>query len=257
MLKLNTLIGVEKRLFEAETFASRLRLLEGDQFSRELNAFLSSVRSVTFVLQKEMKNSVPGFAIWWKKQQELMKNDLAMKFFVELRNISEKEGEISLVGALVEDPNQRIRTVYYFASNAILVPEQLAGHDVVFCCFEHLGKLAKIILEFSKVFPEHSCYRRAVTREGLKKLDLNNSDILKFLGYSKDWAAAAKGIPYPEVCRILRDQLDGVDFENIERIANNLPKDVDIANTLSNRLSVSLAKNLSRGPKVSPKPKRC
>ena len=153
MLKLNTLIGVEKRLFEAEAFASRLRMLEGDQFSRELNAFLSSVRSVTFVLQKEMKNSVPGFAIWWKKQQDIMKNDPAMKFFVELRNISEKEGEISLVGALVEDSNQRIRTVYYFASNAILVPEQLTGHDVVFCCFEHLGKLAKFILEFSKVFP--------------------------------------------------------------------------------------------------------
>ena len=64
MKRLNSLLLVEERLLEAEYFADRFRWLRADEFGYEFNAFLSAARSVTFLLQKEMKE-VAGFDVWW------------------------------------------------------------------------------------------------------------------------------------------------------------------------------------------------
>lgn len=82
--------SVEK-LLEAEYFLARLRHSSGLEFQFELNAFLSASRSLTFVLQKSMSN-VPHFSEWYRLQQASMRADLAMRFFLELRNVSQKEG---------------------------------------------------------------------------------------------------------------------------------------------------------------------
>lgn len=100
-LRLTSLLLVEERLLEAKYFARRLtKQCEMDRFGYELNAFLAAARSVTFLLQKEMAR-VPGFAEWWDGQRQLLSSDPAAVFFLKLRNFSQKEGRISLVGGRV------------------------------------------------------------------------------------------------------------------------------------------------------------
>ena len=57
----------------------------------ELSAFLTSLRSVTLVLQKEAKK-LTGFTEWYAKKQEEMRQDPLLRTVVELRNEVEKEG---------------------------------------------------------------------------------------------------------------------------------------------------------------------
>ena len=218
---LGSFLLVEDRLLEAEYFLNRLHLLYFAEFAYELNAFLSAARSVTFLLQKEMR-SVPGFDHWYGDRTLEMRNDPAMKFFKEARNFSQKEGPVSLVGMGGLLAGEEKSMSYQFARHGTSGPEQLIGRDVIECCREHLGKLAGIVLACADAFPLHSCPRRAVTVEGLRELCLELSDIETMLGLPRGWVDVPN-IPYEERVRILQEQFDGVDFERIGAIAKYDP----------------------------------
>ena len=247
MIYLKSFLLVEERLLEAEYFATRLRWLSGDHFKYELNAFLSAARSVTFLLQKEMKEVV-GFDDWWENNcQKKMKNDSAMVFFKDLRNFSQKEGYISTVGIEKLDGSGRSFWSCRFAGNENSVPVPLLHRDVAECCREHLSKLATVVLECADAFPYHSCPRRAVTPEGLNTLGLELSDIEEILGFPRGWIVIV-GIAQEELFRILQGHFDGVDFEGIKRIAEYTPEqDVAIStpsNLLSHRLGEALVNRI-------------
>lgn len=70
-------------------------LTGGEREQAGLTALVTSGRSVTFVLQN-LKSIEPDFESWYKPYQEEMANDSLLKFFKELRNEIEKEGEHSL-----------------------------------------------------------------------------------------------------------------------------------------------------------------
>lgn len=76
-----------EKLLEAEHFLGRIFQSNGLKFQFELNAFLSASRSISLVLQKAMAR-FPGFDAWYEEQQDRMRADAAMRFFLELRNIS-------------------------------------------------------------------------------------------------------------------------------------------------------------------------
>ena len=221
MPRLHSLLLVEKKLLEVEYFVDRLPLLFFEGFAYELNAFLSTARSVTFLLQKEMRD-VPDFNSWWSDRVAEMKGDPAMVFFRESRNFSQKEGRVSIAGTggLLVSGGEFMS--YRFQQHGISVPKQLVDHDVVECCREHLGKLASIVLAYADAFPLHSCPRRAVTVEGLKELGLELSDIEKMLGYPRDWTDVPD-VPRKERVRVLQGQFDGVDFRRIGAIARYDP----------------------------------
>ncbi len=242
MIPLTSLLLVEEKLVEAEYFALGLRSLSTDGFRYELNAFLSSSRSVTFLLQKEMVK-VTGFHEWWAKRQREMREDSAMKFFQELRNFSQKEGRISIVGTLSRNGSGRSFWIYRFAGNKNPVPTQLFHRDVAECCREHLSKLATIVLACAEAFPFHSCPRRAVTSAGLQSLGLQLSDIEKMLGLPKGSIGVA-GIPQQEVYRTLQGHFDGVDFEEIRRIADYTPEPDATPSRPSDRLNDRLTRAL-------------
>ena len=221
MPRLHSLLLVEEKLLESEYFANRLPSLFFEGFAYELNAFLSAARSVTFLLQKEMR-AVPGFDSWWSDRIAEMKEDPAMEFFKESRNFSQKEGRISVVGTggLLVSGDEFMS--YRFPRHGVSVPMQLVDRDVVECCREHLGKLASIVLAYAEAFPLHSCPRRAVTVEGLKELGLELSDIEKMLGFPSGWTNV-QDVPDNERARILQRQFDGVDFQRIGAIAKYDP----------------------------------
>ncbi len=216
-MSLKTLLPVEERLFEAEYFVDRLRFLPTPEFRYELHAFLSAARNVTFVLQKEMKH-VPGFEAWWRECQEAMGQDDAMKFFVELRNRSQKKGDVRFVGGSRRLDDGRHLWSYRFVQNESRVPDSLVHRDVVDCCFEHLAKIATFVLEFDKEFHYHSCYRHAISVEGMKALGIGVADVLEFLGYGPI-SGSPSGLSRNKELEVLRRQVDGVDFERIERLA--------------------------------------
>lgn len=202
-----------EKLLEAEHFLARMVQSDGLEFQFELNALLSASRSVTFVLQKVLAG-VLGFAVWYDQQQVRMKADAAMRFFLELRNISQKQGPVSFVGGSLPSGGW----TYRFVGRPHAVPEALLGRDVGACCAAHLMKLATLLAECSRTFPFHSCPGRAFTEEGMVALGYGWRDVEAALGlppgYTEvgDFSAAEK-------LRILSREVEPLDQESIERIA--------------------------------------
>ena len=152
-----------EKLLEAEHFLAHM--VETDElleFQFELNAFLSASRSVTFVLQKSLAH-IPDFTAWYEQQQARMKADAAMRFFLELRNISQKQGPISFVGGALLGGGW----TYRFVGAQQSVPKEFVGKDITVCCAAHLVKLANLLAECVRDLPFHSCPARAFTEEGM------------------------------------------------------------------------------------------
>jgi hypothetical protein len=80
---------------------------DADEFVLKLNACIQAGRTVTFVLQKELKRT-EWFADWYEPWRDRMRADERMSWLVKARNRIEKEGDletasIALVSLLVTD----------------------------------------------------------------------------------------------------------------------------------------------------------
>jgi hypothetical protein len=219
-LRLTSLLRVEERLKEAEYFGRRLfDAPDSTILGYELNAFLSAARSVTFLVQKEFAR-VAGFEAWWSTERARLGADSAARFFLELRNISQKEGPVSVVGAGDADGKWR----YMFAGNAMPVPADLINRDVADCCLDHLAKLAKSVLQLAEAFPFQSCPARALTPQGVVSLSLDLDEVERvILGLAPAVSAARPEMPIEDRTRIYRRYVDAVDFVEIRRIADYSP----------------------------------
>lgn len=205
--------SVEK-LLEAEHFLARMVESDGLEFQFELNAFLSASRSVTFVLQKNLAH-VPDFTTWYKQQQTRMKADTTMRFFLELRNISQKQGPVSFVGGALPGGGW----TYRFVGLQQAVPEELIGKDITSCCAAHTMKLGSLLVACSHDLPFHSCPARAFTEEGMEILGYSFGDVEAALGLPQGWTDVGD-FPVAEKLRILSRDIEPLDVESIERIAN-------------------------------------
>lgn len=239
---LTSLLLVEERLLEAKYFARRVaKQSDRDRLGYELNAFLAAARSVTFLLQKEMAR-VSGFAEWWDGQRHVLSRDPAAAFFLKLRNFSQKEGRISLVGGSLSAG----RWSYRFAGNAERVPPALLNRDVADCCHEHVAKLSRIVLACAEVFPYQTCPRKALTPAGLAALQLSFEDLEETLGLPRGWAETGDPISRDRRIDVLRQHADGVDFGAIRRLANWTAKPMLTPDTPSGILSEQLLASLVR-----------
>jgi hypothetical protein len=246
-MRLTSLLLVEERLLEAEYFLTRMARERGEPFGYNLNAFLSAARSVTFLLQKEY-SKIDGFAEWWTRERGTLAADPAAQFFLELRNYSQKEGRISLVGAS-SGPRRgkRLSWSYRFAGTSRAVPDVLLNRDVVDCGRAHLAKLAQIVLRFADRFPFHSCPSRALTDEGVKTLaiDLDALDVM--FGYPRGWTNIAAGEDKSERIRCVAKLVDAVDFATIRRISRLKPRrNTSSDDDLGERLTRSMVRTFER-----------
>lgn len=215
--RLTSLLLVEERLQEAEYFARHLSSpADSGAVGYELNAFLSAARSVTFVLQKVF-SAVPGFEDWLNAERAELGKDRAARFFRDLRNYSQKEGRISLVGSRKADGTW----FHMFAGNAEAVPPSLLHRPIDDCCLEHLAKLAQLVLRCAGRFPYHCSPERALTPEGISALGLDLDRLELAVGIPAH-VSAARPVNTVEVrTRLLRRYVDEVDFDEIRRIANH------------------------------------
>jgi hypothetical protein len=205
---------------EAEYFTRRLSRIRDHAHGFGLNAFLSAARSVTFLIQKEM-SKVPGFADWWDARRGQMRDDddQAMRFFLDLRNYSQKEGRVAIFG----QGSTNRRWSYWFASGTVVVPECVREVEIVDACRMHLAKLARLTLQVADAFPAWSCPHRALTPEGIQMLSLDLDDLDDALGYGRGFSNI-EGYGLEDRLRMLRRYFDGVDFEEICRLSRLRPR---------------------------------
>lgn len=216
--RFRSLLLVEEKLFEAEYFMRRLPGRRGYEHGFELNAFLSAARSITFLIQKEM-SKVPGFASWWDARRSEMRQDEMMRFFLELRNYSQKEGRVAILG----QGSTTRRWSHWFASGDTIVPECLREVEVADACRMHLARLARLVLQVADAFPAWSCPHRALTPQGVGTLALDLDELDAALGYQHGFSNI-EGFSLEDRLGILRRHFDGVDFDAIDRLSRLRPR---------------------------------
>lgn len=108
---------------------------------------------------------------------------------------------------------------YRFIDQTCEVPDELVGSDIGACCAAHLAKLANLLLECVRAFPFQVCPARALTEEGMATLGYNWRDVEVAVRLPTGYTDVA-GIPRAEKVRILRAEIEPLDFESIERIAS-------------------------------------
>jgi hypothetical protein len=83
-----------------------------------------------FVREKFTREAaVDGFETRWNAERAKLGTDEAARFSLELRNFSQKEGRVSVVGA--SDQGRKWR--YMFAGTEDRVPDILLNRDVADC----------------------------------------------------------------------------------------------------------------------------
>lgn len=203
-----------ERLREAEHFLARLVSSDGLEFKFELNAFLSASRSVTFVMQKSLAH-VSGFGDWYSVRSNEMKADPAMRFFLELRNISQKQGPVSYIGG----STLNVGWTYRFVSHKVTVPSELVGRDIAECCGNHLQKLAQLVMHCYQDFPFASCPGRAFTEEGMAALGYNFSDIESTSGLPDGYTqVGGDKFSIADKLHVLSREIDPLEVSEIERL---------------------------------------
>ncbi len=191
--------------------------VSGPYFQYELNAFLSAARNVSFVLQSSM-SKVRGFNEWYAEKQAEMRADASMRFFLELRNVSQKQGPISYVGGSTLDGGY----TYRFVEDQLSLPSEVVGVDIRASCAAHLVKLGNLLLELFKGMPFSACPWRALSEEGMQTLGFDWSDAEEAAGFPAGWTNVGSAVD-PEVkFKYLRKEIEPLDVSAIQRIASGV-----------------------------------
>lgn len=202
-----------EKLLEAEHFLARVTAAHGIVFQFELNAFLSACRSVTFLMQAAF-SKVPGFAEWYEQRQAEMSADAAMRFFLKLRNLSQKAGPVSYVGGARLDGGW----TYRFVHGAERVPDPLQVRDIGACCAEQLSKLAGLVLASADAFPFHACPVAAFSTEGMERLGYTMEDAEKAVGLPAGYSGVP-GFDAETKLHFMRRELEPLDRAALDRMA--------------------------------------
>lgn len=203
-----------EKLLEAEYFLGWITASHGDDLRYNLNAFLAACGSITHYLQKSM-SSVPDFKTWYSDRQTEMRADAAMGFFLELRNISQHEGPVSIVGGSTLRPPG---WTYRFAGNRKAVPAELVGVSLDRACADQFVKLARFVDDFRKRFPYESCLHEAFTADGIGRLGFTLADAAVLIGLPDGFLDVGSDITMEEKLRILRREVDPIDVATLFRL---------------------------------------
>lgn len=114
------------------------------------------------------------------------------------------------------------RWSHCFAGNEDRVPESLLHRDITDCCREHVAKLAQVVIACTERFPFHTCLRMALTLEGMQALEFSVDDLGMLVGLDPSSIRAAE-LPLEHMLRILRTHVDGLDIQELGRLARWTP----------------------------------
>lgn len=200
--------NVDHKVEEAEYFLSLMEAKDGfvPEINFLLSAYASAARSITFTL-KAVLGDAPGFGEWYARHQAVLKADPVAKYFVELRNVTQKTG-----ATVVNRASSRAELVrllkgqfaggkmHWFGASGENMPPA-PDMDVAQGCRQNFLQLLEIV---------YSCYcdfgplidpQQHYTPEHYKRIGKTIEDAEEELGYPRGWTAPgdfadAKYIPY-------------------------------------------------------------
>lgn len=204
---------VEYKIAETDFFLTKLK---GSTHSEDvffgaryyLSAFLSASRSITFALQAAMKD-IPDFKEWYEQHQnKLRQNDLA-KYFLEVRNLSQKVGYYPLTsGRMFHDENNQKQVEYFFDCLDFddEIKSSIPQEDAITACTKYFILLLELVCDcfknFGNIIDPSQYFVYCITEAG-KSLE----DIEEELGYPRSWTKI-EGIPDEERIRILQREFE-------------------------------------------------
>lgn len=163
----NNLSLIEHKLFETDFFLDRIKdskktIQTHSHAEYYFSAFLSSSRSITFVMQYAFPH-IPGFDKWYESAQEKLRASELAKFFVEARNFSQKRGTthfniISISGG---------ETSFYYSGDE---DRKIVVKDEMFVASEKYFKLLLTLFrDFFIQFGEHLDPKKYYTLDKLNE----------------------------------------------------------------------------------------
>lgn len=183
---------VESKMLEADFFLDKLKESANQFFVWQecqfyFSAFLSSARSVTFALQASINGS-EELEKWYKEKQDVLKNDKESRFFVEVRNLSQKIGYCPISGGrMYKDNNGNYNFILHFdlwnTENLKYIPEE----DVITVSERFFMKLLEVIQDCYANFGYIIDSRKHYTVKNMKRLGKTVEDLEEELGFPRGW----------------------------------------------------------------------
>ncbi|MBK6705581.1 MAG: hypothetical protein IPG56_18655 [Caulobacteraceae bacterium] len=137
-----------EKLLEAEHFLGRLTLSRPRISVRVERVSLGEPECVVGALKSHVfSGRVPSVV---RATAGIAEADVAARFFLELRNVSQKAGASFVCWW---EQQRTVEWTYRFVGRPLGVPDELVGHDIGLCCAQHLVKLASLIRECPAAFP--------------------------------------------------------------------------------------------------------
>lgn len=187
-----------------------------------ISAFSSSARSITFTIQASISD-LPSFKNWYESQQEFMRQNKLGKYFLEVRNLSQKVGYYPISdGKIYRDENNNQRVEYYFDNFTKELSEYVPKEDVVTACKKYFIMLLTVVFNCYQTFgtiidPEHY-----FSFENIKKTGKTIEDFEEELGYPRGWTSI-EGLTEDERLKVIRNEIqyDGIDHILIKYLGKN------------------------------------
>jgi hypothetical protein len=177
---------VDDKVKEADFFLEKLREVDHnfDEARFYFSAFVSSARSITFVLQSVLADD-DRFKSWYEAKQTELKSDPLSRFFLDVRNEVQKRGS-SPIGALGASKEKTVH--YFFIYWYGDAPKGVPDLDVVTACEKYLTSLVRLVYDCYRDFGSTIDPQQYYTTENLKRLGLSIDDILEYdLGFPRGW----------------------------------------------------------------------
>lgn len=144
---------IERKVAEADFFLNAMQDSGFDIFGFYcyFSAFLSASRSVTFTLQAVMSGT-PGFDEWYEIARQPLKEDSRARFFVQLRNIATKTGEVGIIGGSsrrMKDGSTLI-THHFDPELTRSLPEDIRNQDVTSMSRYYMKLLIELVSKWEQ-----------------------------------------------------------------------------------------------------------
>lgn len=183
-----------EKLHEADLFLEHMKGAGFNLFAFTcyFNAFLSATRSVTFVMQAEMK-SLPGFKEWYATAQAELVGDPLARFFVERRNASQKAGDhgITSGSSSLTATGQQAVVHYFDVALTSTLSDEDKRSDVVTLSERYLRGLILVVHKALGDFQATLDPQHFLRPEPLAKKGLTVEDVEEGLGLPRGWTAVS------------------------------------------------------------------
>jgi len=138
---------VDIKVAQANFFLGRLaRSLDNAfEFHCFLSAFVSSCRSITYVLQSVMAGT-PGFSAWYTERQEQLRNSQCARYFHSVRRMDHHVGTMVLGPGRIDTNQYASKDVKFSfaASNDDPMPPA-PQTDVLSACHQYYDEVAQVV----------------------------------------------------------------------------------------------------------------